>query len=103
MSCTDSHLHHFGYGAGRRVCPGIHLAERSLWRVTAKFLWAFEFSEPVDKSTGKTIPLDDTAYTPGFAATPLPYKVHVKPRSKAHVQTIMQELEAAKAELRLFD
>lgn len=25
----------FSYGAGRRVCPDVHLAERSMWRITA--------------------------------------------------------------------
>lgn len=74
-----------------------------MWRVTARFLWAYEFSEPVDKKTGKTMPLDDQAYTPGFAASPLPYEVQVKARSEAHLQTIKKELAAAKAELKLFN
>jgi hypothetical protein len=100
---TNYTLHHYGYGAGRRVCPGIHLAERSLWRVTARLLWAYEFSEPVDKSTGETIPLDDQAYSPGFAAAPLPFEVGVKVRSRAHLQTIEEELAAAQALLRPFD
>lgn len=24
----------FSYGAGRRVCPGVQLAERNMWRIT---------------------------------------------------------------------
>jgi len=32
---------HYGYGAGRRLCPGIHLAERNLFVGIAKLLWAF--------------------------------------------------------------
>src|ERR1700733_6302398 len=35
---TDS-----GTGAGRRLCPGIHLAERNLFIAMAKLLWAFSF------------------------------------------------------------
>ncbi|CZR64460.1 uncharacterized protein PAC_14358 [Phialocephala subalpina] len=44
---------YYNYGAGRRICPGIHLAERNMWRMAAKLLWAFEFSPPYDPVTGK--------------------------------------------------
>ena len=44
---------HYNYGAGRRICPGIHLAERNMWRIASKLLWAFEFAEPTDPKTGE--------------------------------------------------
>lgn len=88
-------LHHYGYGAGRRVCPGMHMAERSMWRVAAKLLWAFEFSEPVDPVTGSVIPLDVNAYNDGLLKMPLPYKVDVRPRSQVHVDTLKKELHDA--------
>jgi len=44
---------HYNYGAGRRICPGIYLAERNMWRIASKLLWAFEFSEPIDPKTRK--------------------------------------------------
>lgn len=34
---------HYGYGVGRRICPGIHLAERNMFLAIAKLLWAFDF------------------------------------------------------------
>lgn len=33
---------HFQYGFGRRVCPGIHVAEASLFIVISRLLWAFD-------------------------------------------------------------
>lgn len=33
---------HFSYGFGRRLCPGIHVAEQSLFIVISKVLWAFD-------------------------------------------------------------
>lgn len=81
--------HHYGYGAGRRMCPGIHLAERSMWRVTAKLLWAFEFEELPDK------PLDVNAYTSSNLVRPLEYEVKVTPRSKQHQEVISRELRSA--------
>jgi len=84
-----------GYGAGRRVCPGMHLAERSMWRIAAKLLWAFEFSEPRDPVSGQVLPLDPNAYSDGVIQTALDYEVVVKPRSQEHVAVIKEEQAGA--------
>jgi len=86
---------HYNYGAGRRICPGIHLAERNIWRIASKLLWAFEFAEPVDPVTSETIKLDPEAYNPGILQAPLPFKVQIKPRSQKHVALIKQEKQQA--------
>lgn len=36
---------HFNYGFGRRLCPGIHVAEQSLFIVVSRVLWAFDIQE----------------------------------------------------------
>ena len=33
---------HFHYGFGRRLCPGVHVAEASLFIVISRILWAFD-------------------------------------------------------------
>lgn len=86
---------HYGYGGGRRICPGLHLAERNMWRIAAKLLWAFEISEPVDPVTGQVIPLDESAYTSAILLCPLPYTVKVVPRSEKHLACIQRELHDA--------
>jgi cytochrome P450 len=93
---------HYGYGSGRRMCPGIHLAERNQWRIAAKVLWAFEIIEPTDPKTGQGI-LDVDAYTEGLLHAPLPYQVIFKPRSEAHIATIRREYKAAMAALEPFE
>lgn len=93
---------HYGYGAGRRVCPGMHLAERNMWRICAKLLWAFEFLEPTDEN-GKTIHLDPDAYNAGILQAPLPFKVTVKPRSQKHIDTIRKELVKAQQFLSVYE
>ncbi|PNY24206.1 Fumitremorgin C synthase [Tolypocladium capitatum] len=40
---------HYGYGSGRRICPGIHLAERNLFLGIAKLIWAFSIEPAVDE------------------------------------------------------
>ncbi|TVY53947.1 Cytochrome P450 monooxygenase patI [Lachnellula cervina] len=87
--------HHYGYGAGRRVCPGMHLAERNMWRIASKLLWAFDIAEPLDPLTGKVVQLDTNAYNPGITQAPLPFKVRITPRSKAHAAAISKELNGA--------
>jgi cytochrome P450 len=87
-------IHHYGYGAGRRICPGVHLAERNMWRITGKLLWAFNIYEPTDPATGKTMPLDENAYNWCILVSPLPFKVRVVPRS----QHILQAVKRDKAE-----
>jgi len=86
---------HYGYGAGRRVCPGMHLAERNMWRITSKLLWAFDISEPIDPVTGKTVTLDPDAYNSGITQAPLPFKVRIVPRSQEHAAALQRELKSA--------
>lgn len=95
MNILTSCSHHYNYGAGRRICPGMHLAERNMWRIAAKLLWAFEFSEHVDRKTGIKTPLDADAYNPGILQAPLPFKIAIKPRSQEHVMRITQEMKDA--------
>lgn len=94
---------HMGYGAGRRICPGIHLAERNMWRIAAKLLWAFDFAEPVDASTGKVAPLDIDGYADGTLRMPLPFKVRITPRSQTHINLIKSEKGRALHFLRQYD
>lgn len=94
---------HYGFGAGRRLCPGVHLAERNMWRIAAKLLWAFEFSEPVDPETGAVRPIDDEDYYAGILQAPNPFKVVIKPRSAEHVRVIKAEMADALGFLEQFD
>ncbi|KAH8901185.1 putative cytochrome P450 oxidoreductase [Thozetella sp. PMI_491] len=87
--------HHYGYGAGRRMCPGLHLAERNMWRILAKLLWAFEISEPVDEATGETIHLDKDAFSSAILMCPLPFQARLKPRSAKHLAIVQKELGQA--------
>ncbi|TVY93076.1 Cytochrome P450 monooxygenase [Lachnellula willkommii] len=94
---------HYTYGAGRRICPGIHLAERNQWRSIAKILWGFKISRATDPVTGQDIPIDVNAYKEGLAQSPLPFKVRLEPRSAAHANTIRREWKEAKSILDKYD
>ncbi|KAF2774010.1 putative cytochrome P450 oxidoreductase [Teratosphaeria nubilosa] len=94
---------HYGYGAGRRICPGLHLAERNMWRIVAKLIWGFDILEPLDPVTGKLVPLDENAYSSSILVSPLPFKVRVVPRSERVLQSIKREKQSALDFLKQFD
>ncbi|KAL4919676.1 cytochrome P450 [Aspergillus aurantiobrunneus] len=81
---------HYGYGAGRHLCPGIHLAEHMQWHITATFLWAFDIVPATSAKTGEKKQLDLEAFRDSLVQYPLPYKVRFKIRSNAHMETIMR-------------
>lgn len=82
---------HFGYGAGRRVCPGIHLAERNLFLAAAKLLWAFEF----DKRGAEEGPSSRVESGGGFLQCVADYECVVTPRSEGRAETIRREFREA--------
>ncbi|KAJ5769077.1 hypothetical protein N7520_003636 [Penicillium odoratum] len=90
---------HYIYGAGRRLCPGIHLSEWSMFLGVAKLLWGFRFEHEVDEN-GNPVEIDTdpiTGYTEGFLVCPKPYRCKVVPRSKAHAETILREFASAES------
>lgn len=86
---------HYTYGAGRRICAGIHFAERIQWRILARLLWAFRIEHAVD-ANGERIKIDTEAYEEKLIAGPKPFRVRFTPRSEEYVKVIERELEAAK-------
>jgi cytochrome P450 len=64
---------HWTFGAGRRLCPGIHVAERTLFLAMARILWAFNIGKAEDAS-GNDIDIVQDEVTQSIAARPLPFK-----------------------------
>ncbi|KNG87439.1 hypothetical protein ANOM_004280 [Aspergillus nomiae NRRL 13137] len=88
---------HFAFGAGRRICPGYHVAERSLAIAMMRILWAFE----VKWAEGTKHPVDQLTYTrrsemPGNPSSRLPVALRVLNQKKAKIinntfQALQQE------------
>jgi hypothetical protein len=53
---------HFSYGLGRRICPGRHMADNTLFINFAVLLWASKFDRKKDAS-GHFVPLDLDGWT----------------------------------------
>ncbi|KAJ5103775.1 hypothetical protein N7532_004304, partial [Penicillium argentinense] len=83
---------HWDFGAGRRICPGMHLAENSLFITISKILWAFQVLAP-----GK-VDLSHNAYEPGSMTVPKPFSVSFVPRNQEIEKLVKMEWKVAEAE-----
>ena len=61
------------FGAGRRMCPGIHVAEKTLFISIARILWAFSITKDKD-STGTEIYIEPDEVDQSLAACPMPFR-----------------------------
>ncbi|GAM35220.1 hypothetical protein TCE0_017r03386 [Talaromyces pinophilus] len=87
----------YAFGAGRRICPGQHLAENSLLINIAKLVWAFEFLPGKNPVTGEPLSKDAidtsvvTAWTDGFLTAPIKFPLQIAVRSSNHAEVITRE------------
>ena len=78
-------------GNGRRMCPGIHLADRNLFHAISKILWAFDLEMVTDSKTGKPIVPDTsvvTGYREGLTACANDFPIKMTIRSEARRKAI---------------
>ncbi|KAG6825467.1 hypothetical protein H0H92_003633 [Tricholoma furcatifolium] len=83
------------FGFGRRVCPGIPFAERSLWIIIARILWTFNIrgsTEP-EPDTGLPFSYDDSdkAFSGDLTTSPFAFPAVFEPRSHQREEVIRRE------------
>lgn len=80
------------WGGGRRICPGISLAENSLFITIAKMVWAFHIRPPLDaKGQELVVDVSDESFQDGRVTVSKPFRLRFIPRSAAIEQTIRDE------------
>jgi hypothetical protein len=90
-SIDVSRRDHFGFGAGRRVCPGMNVADRSMLLGIARIFWAFDIAP----KEGCALPQQDN-FEQGFVAIPKRFSVRITPRSEGKREIVTREWERAK-------
>jgi len=70
-----------GFGDGRRICPGRHMATDSLWISVVSILATFDITKVIGDD-GKIIE-PTYEYFPGAVSAPIPFECSIKPRSQA--------------------
>ncbi|KAF8816039.1 putative cytochrome P450 monooxygenase [Phlegmacium glaucopus] len=82
----------FGFGAGRRICPGERMGRRTTALNAMNLVWAFEFSplnasEPFDLATNRYL-------EPGIELAPKPFVCDVKVRDDKRAALIRSSFSA---------
>ncbi|KAJ7252453.1 cytochrome P450 [Mycena rebaudengoi] len=74
------------FGFGRRVCPGRHMAQSTLWITVASLLAVFNITKAIGED-GQTLE-PSYEYHSALISIPFPFKCSIKPRSKAAADLI---------------
>ncbi|RDW66366.1 hypothetical protein BP6252_10001 [Coleophoma cylindrospora] len=85
------------FGFGRRICPGMNIAERSLYILTARLAWACKISKKKD-AQGNEIPVPQYNYTEGFNVQPKPFDFSLVARSEKRARAVREAWEFAEKE-----
>ncbi|KAI1082148.1 cytochrome P450 [Whalleya microplaca] len=84
-----------GFGFGRRICTGRHIARNSLWIQMARLLWAFNI-EPGVLETGEKVRIDPNESTDeALVARPLPFNAVFRPRGQWVQDFIMKDCDTS--------
>lgn len=79
----------FVFGAGRRLCQGIHIAERSLFLGIARLIWAFEFHPGLDANK-RPVKYDIEDLVGGITVQPNDYPADIRVRSPRKAEIILE-------------
>ncbi|KAH8198291.1 hypothetical protein TruAng_007541 [Truncatella angustata] len=81
---------HFVFGAGRRLCQGMHIADRSLFLAISRLLWAFDFLRANDEHGQEIVP-DMSDLTEGMLIQPRPFRAVITPRNAFKAECVQKE------------
>ncbi|KAJ7615860.1 cytochrome P450 [Roridomyces roridus] len=73
---------HWMFGAGRRICPGMIVAEREIWLTVSRMLWAFTMEAIPDE------PIDLKEYDGLSGRSPVPFRINLIPRDAKVAQVL---------------
>lgn len=74
-------------GAGRRICPGMWVAEREIWLSVSRLIWAFNLRSVPGH------PIDLKEYDGLSGRSPVPFHIKLIPRYE-NVQNVLRAATA---------
>ncbi|EKM77487.1 hypothetical protein AGABI1DRAFT_43141 [Agaricus bisporus var. burnettii JB137-S8] len=80
----------FCFGFGRRICPGMYLAQAALAMTVAMTLAVFNVTNALDENGVPIVPKHEN--TSGTISYPEPFKCKIEPRSERAASLIMEEI-----------
>ncbi|EXJ65093.1 hypothetical protein A1O7_01433 [Cladophialophora yegresii CBS 114405] len=88
---------HYGFGVGRRECPGKHVADASLFIIISRMLWAFDIQQ------GPHPPPSDEVVGGFPVILPAKFACSIRPRSAKVAEIIRAEAAVQDASAQLED
>ncbi|KAF3008170.1 hypothetical protein E8E14_005786 [Neopestalotiopsis sp. 37M] len=85
----------FVFGAGRRLCQGMHIADRSMFLAISRLLWAFDFRLAVGPDGDEIMP-DPSDLIEGTFVQPKPFAADIRPRSAYKAERVRKEWSEVK-------
>jgi len=76
------------FGFGRRICPGRHLSDNSLYLIVSRLLAVYDIKPAIDDQ-GDTVGVKPE-FSDGLLSFPVPFKCVITPRSPAAEALIME-------------
>ncbi|KAK7054530.1 hypothetical protein VNI00_003728 [Paramarasmius palmivorus] len=73
---------HWMFGVGRRICPGMWVAEREVFLVIARLLWAFRMEQIPNE------PIDLKEYDGLSGRSPVPFRIKMIPRHENVIEVL---------------
>ena len=88
---------HYIFGWGRRICPGIHLAEASILLLAARLLWAFDITLAKDENgNDMEVSADpEKAYDHSIISNPKVFPICLRARSDERARAIEEAFQDA--------
>ncbi|KAK0365067.1 hypothetical protein LTR94_008238 [Friedmanniomyces endolithicus] len=81
------------FGFGRRICPGLNIAERSLYILVSRVAWSCEISYQKTAAGDDIVP-PSYDYVSGFNVQPKPFPFALKPRQQ-RAEVVEREYQKA--------
>ncbi|KAF9815575.1 hypothetical protein IEO21_04496 [Rhodonia placenta] len=78
----------FIFGFGRRICPGRHFADVTIWLTVASIIAAFDISKARDAGGNEIMPR--MSFTSGLVSLPEPFECDIRPRTTKTQRLISQ-------------
>lgn len=69
LDCFPNLQNYSAFSFGQQICPGMNIAKKSLYILTARILWAGQFSKMKGQG-GREIEVPEYDYTTGFNTQP---------------------------------
>ncbi|EIW84290.1 cytochrome P450 [Coniophora puteana RWD-64-598 SS2] len=91
---NDDTTYLLGFGYGRRICPGRHLADGSVWSAMACLIAMFNFAK-AKNATGEEIEVHPTRWTGGITTRPVDFQCSISPRFPGASEKLARATDAS--------